>query len=73
MVILMPRTMIDSWQGLRQMHKSRLGTVIIDCQTDDLGREADFWSAALGATTESSERRGISAISASRVIQPMPG
>jgi predicted enzyme related to lactoylglutathione lyase len=37
------------------MHKSRLGTVIIDCQTDDLGREADFWSAALGATAESSE------------------
>jgi predicted enzyme related to lactoylglutathione lyase len=30
------------------MHKSRLGTVIIDCQTDDLGREAEFWSAALG-------------------------
>jgi predicted enzyme related to lactoylglutathione lyase len=30
------------------MHKSRLGTVIIDCQTDDLAREAEFWSAALG-------------------------
>ena len=30
------------------MHKSRLGTVIIDCQTDDLGREAEFWGAALG-------------------------
>lgn len=30
------------------MHKSRLGTVIIDCQTDDLTREAEFWSAALG-------------------------
>jgi predicted enzyme related to lactoylglutathione lyase len=30
------------------MHKSRLGTVIIDCQTDDLEREAEFWSAALG-------------------------
>lgn len=30
------------------MHKSRLGTVIIDCQTDDLGREAEFWAAALG-------------------------
>ncbi|MCP4432299.1 MAG: VOC family protein [Gammaproteobacteria bacterium] len=34
------------------MHKSRLGTVILDCQTDDLGREADFWSAALGASIE---------------------
>ncbi|MFT5221623.1 MAG: putative enzyme related to lactoylglutathione lyase [Planctomycetota bacterium] len=30
------------------MHKSRLGTVIIDCKTDDLCREADFWAAALG-------------------------
>ena len=30
------------------MHKSRLGTIIIDCQTDDLEREAEFWSAALG-------------------------
>ena len=33
------------------MHKSRLGTVIIDCQTDDLGREATFWGAALGGKT----------------------
>jgi hypothetical protein len=30
------------------MHKSRLGALIIDCQTDDLEREAEFWSAALG-------------------------
>lgn len=30
------------------MHKSRLGTVIIDCDTDNLEREADFWGAALG-------------------------
>ena len=30
------------------MHKSRLGTLIIDCQTDDLDREAEFWGAALG-------------------------
>ncbi len=30
------------------MHKSRLGALIIDCQTDDLQREAEFWSAALG-------------------------
>ena len=34
------------------MHKSRLGTVIVDCQTDDLAREANFWSAALGANIE---------------------
>ena len=30
------------------MHRSRLGTLIIDCQTDDLEREAEFWGAALG-------------------------
>jgi hypothetical protein len=30
------------------MHKSRLGNIVIDCQTDDLLREAQFWSSALG-------------------------
>jgi len=30
------------------MHKSQLGCLIIDCQTDDLDREAEFWSEALG-------------------------
>jgi predicted enzyme related to lactoylglutathione lyase len=30
------------------MHKSKLGGFIIDCRTGDLGRAADFWSAALG-------------------------
>jgi predicted enzyme related to lactoylglutathione lyase len=30
------------------MHKSKLGGFIIDCQTDDLDRAADFWSSALG-------------------------
>lgn len=30
------------------MHKSRLGALIVDCQTDDLAREAEFWAAALG-------------------------
>lgn len=30
------------------MHKSRLGNVVIDCQTDDLLSEARFWSATLG-------------------------
>lgn len=30
------------------MHKSRLGGLIIDCQTDDLGAAAEFWSRALG-------------------------
>jgi hypothetical protein len=30
------------------MHKSRLGTLIIDCRTDDLPKQAKFWSEALG-------------------------
>lgn len=30
------------------MHKSRLGNIVIDCQTDDLLAQAKFWSAALG-------------------------
>lgn len=32
------------------MHKSRLGNIVIDCQTDDLLSEARFWSAALGCS-----------------------
>ena len=34
------------------MHKSQLGALIIDCQTDDLFEDAEFWSAALGAKAE---------------------
>ena len=30
------------------MHRSRRGNIVIDCQTDDLLSEAEFWSAALG-------------------------
>ncbi len=30
------------------MHKSKLAGFIIDCQTDDLDRAADFWGGALG-------------------------
>jgi predicted enzyme related to lactoylglutathione lyase len=30
------------------MHRSRLAGLIIDCRTDDLDREARFWSRALG-------------------------
>ena len=30
------------------MHKSKLSGFIIDCQTDDLTRAADFWGHALG-------------------------
>ena len=34
------------------MHKSQLGGLIIDCQTDDLDQAAAFWSAALGLKAE---------------------
>ncbi|MDQ2971834.1 MAG: VOC family protein [Rhodanobacteraceae bacterium] len=30
------------------MHHSRLSTLVIDCNTDDLREAAEFWSAALG-------------------------
>jgi predicted enzyme related to lactoylglutathione lyase len=30
------------------MHKSRLATIVIDCQTEDLDAAAGFWSKALG-------------------------
>ncbi len=30
------------------MHRSRLSSLIIDCQTDDVDAAAQFWSAALG-------------------------
>ena len=31
------------------MHKSRLGCLVIDCETDDLDRDAEFWSKAFGS------------------------
>ena len=34
------------------MHKSRLGTIIIDCRTDDIDAAARFWSQALGVSHE---------------------
>ncbi len=34
------------------MHKSRLGAVVIDCQTQELDEAARFWSAALGRTVD---------------------
>ena len=30
------------------MHRSRLGTIVIDCQTAALDEAAEFWAAALG-------------------------
>lgn len=37
------------------MHKSRLAGFIIDCDTDDLDREAGFWSRALGCPINPSD------------------
>jgi predicted enzyme related to lactoylglutathione lyase len=34
------------------MHKSRLGTVVIDCQTTDVDAAAAFWSQALGCQAQ---------------------
>jgi predicted enzyme related to lactoylglutathione lyase len=34
------------------MHKSRLGTVVIDCNTDDLDGASAFWAEALGCKSE---------------------
>lgn len=33
------------------MHRSRLGTIVIDCQAADLDQAAKFWGPALGAET----------------------
>ncbi|MCP4491175.1 MAG: VOC family protein [Gammaproteobacteria bacterium] len=30
------------------MHKSRLGCIVIDCKTDDLDGDSEFWGKALG-------------------------
>ena len=37
------------------MHKSRLGGLIFDCQTDDLESAGEFWSNALGYDIKPSE------------------
>jgi predicted enzyme related to lactoylglutathione lyase len=34
------------------MHKSRLGTVVIDCQTEQVEAASEFWSRALGWPSE---------------------
>ncbi|HEX6978733.1 MAG TPA: VOC family protein [Alphaproteobacteria bacterium] len=40
------------------MHKSRLGALVIDCQTADLTAAAAFWSAALGYSLQGPEDDG---------------
>jgi len=43
------------------MHKSRLGTIVIDCLTDDIDAAARFWSEALGRRAETLADPGDSA------------
>lgn len=38
------------------MHKSRLGGIIIDCHSDDLDADAEFWSKALGRNAKRSPK-----------------
>ena len=40
------------------MHRSRFAGIIIDCDTDDLDRAAEFWSAALGYPREHFDDEG---------------
>jgi hypothetical protein len=35
-------------RGDEHMHKSKLSTFVIDCETADIDRAAEFWSRALG-------------------------
>ena len=37
------------------MHKSRLGALVVDCQSENLFKDAEFWGAALGSEPESQE------------------
>jgi predicted enzyme related to lactoylglutathione lyase len=37
------------------MHKSRLGVVVIDCESDDLNGAQEFWSQALGYAVQHSD------------------
>ncbi|MEJ8475159.1 VOC family protein [Roseibium algae] len=38
------------------MHKSRLGVLVIDCQTNDMGRHETFWAGALGRDKEAGSK-----------------
>ncbi|MEO7326879.1 MAG: VOC family protein [Dokdonella sp.] len=40
------------------MHRSRLCTIVIDCQVDDLAPAAEFWSRALGKPIASVDQDG---------------
>ena len=40
------------------MHKSRLGTMILDCEGDDFDAAIEFWGAALGTEVQGRDRPG---------------
>lgn len=40
------------------MHHSRLSTIVLDCQLDDLEPAIRFWSAALGKAVEDADQDG---------------
>ena len=40
------------------MHHSRLSTIVLDCQLDDLAPAIRFWSAALGKAIEDADQDG---------------
>lgn len=40
------------------MHHSRLSTIVLDCQLDDLEPAIRFWSAALGKPVEDADQDG---------------
>jgi hypothetical protein len=44
----MSEFLVDFANLEQRMHKSKLAGFIIDCQTTDLDRAADFWGGALG-------------------------
>lgn len=37
------------------MHKSRIGTIVIDCQTSDVDGAAAFWAGALGRPAQAAD------------------
>ncbi len=39
------------------MHKSRLGAIIIDCKTEDLSEDSQFWGGVLASPAEPHEGR----------------
>jgi hypothetical protein len=37
------------------MHKSRMGTIVIDCETGDVDKAAAFWAGALGRPAKAND------------------